>query len=179
MKMPMTWLQWSKVRSKNNTSPGTYYVVSGGGGGGGQTEPRLPPCKVCGCTAATLVCDACYSRHADSSAAAPAMPKELGDTIPINEMVTRLEKRGAELNDGAITPNGQLMLKAAFYIKRLASHIDALAEPLSLRAVRENERMACWKIAENERATVPVDKAAWLVAFDIANAIKMRSGGTR
>ncbi len=41
-------------------------------------------------------------------------------------------------------------------------------------AIRADERLACWKIAENERATAPVDKAAWLVAFDIANAIKMR-----
>lgn len=42
------------------------------------------------------------------------------------------------------------------------------------QAIREDERLACWKIAENERATASVDKAAWLVAFDIANQIKMR-----
>jgi hypothetical protein len=47
-------------------------------------------------------------------------------------------------------------------------------EPLSLQAVREDERMACWKIAEAERASAAVDKQAWLVAFDIANAIKAR-----
>jgi hypothetical protein len=97
---------------------------------------QTPPCKVCGCTVATLVCDACYSRHADSSTAAPATPKELGDTIPIDEMVTRLEKRGAELNDGEIATDGQLMLKAAFYIKRLASHVDALSHSSTLRPPR-------------------------------------------
>jgi len=47
-------------------------------------------------------------------------------------------------------------------------------EPLSLQAVREDERLACWKIAEEERHSASVDKAAWLVAFDIANQIKMR-----
>jgi hypothetical protein len=47
-------------------------------------------------------------------------------------------------------------------------------EPLSLQAVREDERMACWKIAEAERASAAVDKQAWIVAFDIANAIKAR-----
>src|SRR5882672_2431050 len=52
------------------------------------------------------------------------MPDSLGDIISIDEMTTRLERRGAELN---ISPNGQLMLKAAFYIRRLASHVDALA----------------------------------------------------
>jgi hypothetical protein len=35
-------------------------------------------------------------------------------------------------------------------------------EPLSLQAVREDERMACWKIAEAERASA------------VANAIKAR-----
>lgn len=45
---------------------------------------------------------------------------------------------------------------------------------LALQAAREDERLACWKIAEEERRTAPPDKQAWLVAFDIANAIKMR-----
>ena len=49
-----------------------------------------------------------------------------------------------------------------------------MTEPLALQAAREDERLACWKIAEEERKTAAVDKPAWLVAFDIANAIKMR-----
>lgn len=52
--------------------------------------------------------------------------------------------------------------------------IESLTETLDSKATRADERLACWKIAENERATAPVDKQAWLVAFDIANAIKMR-----
>lgn len=56
---------------------------------------------------------------APPSVALEDMPETLGDVIPVSEMVDRLERRGAELNAHAITPNGQLMLKAAFYLKAL------------------------------------------------------------
>jgi hypothetical protein len=49
---------------------------------------------------------------------------------------------------------------------------------LAVQAARADERLACWKIAEEERKTAAPDKQAWLVAFDIANAIKMRDHGT-
>lgn len=48
---------------------------------------------------------------------------------------------------------------------------------LAIQAAREDERLACWKIADKERTALKnacPEKAAWLVAFDIANAIKMR-----
>ena len=57
------------------------------------------------------------------------------------------------------------------------AHAQRAQEPLSLQAVREDERLACWKIADRERTALKnadPTKAAWLVAFDIANAIKMR-----
>lgn len=45
---------------------------------------------------------------------------------------------------------------------------------LALQAIRAEERFACWKIADEARKNDPRDKAGWLVAFDIANQIKMR-----
>lgn len=59
------------------------------------------------------------------------------------------------------------------------TQVDAGRETPALQAVRADERLACWKIADKERnalknAGPDNDKAAWLVAFDIANGIKMR-----
>ncbi|MDB5606697.1 MAG: hypothetical protein JWP25_3597 [Bradyrhizobium sp.] len=60
-------------------------------------------------------------------------------------------------------------------LRRLAA--KPADEGLALQAVRADERIACWKIAEKERDALKnadPKKAAWLVAFDIANAIKRR-----
>jgi hypothetical protein len=53
------------------------------------------------------------------------MPASYGDVIPAWEMVDRLEDRGSELNANGVTPNGQLMLRAAFYIRALSRADDA------------------------------------------------------
>ncbi len=70
--------------------------------------------------------------------------------------------------------NRELVALIDAALRAPAQSCDAGSETLALQAVRADERLACWKIAENERATAMPDKQAWLVAFDIANAIKMR-----
>ena len=68
-------------------------------------------------------------------------------------------------------------MQHAFGLLSLRVGAQRALEPLSLQAVREDERLACWKIADRERTALKnadPTKAAWLVAFDIANAIKMR-----
>lgn len=94
-----------------------------------------------------------------------------------NETLSRLLRGHVEKGDPLDVGNLAMMIHQRDEIIGSPPPVNGplpQAEPVALQATREDERLACWKIAENERATAPADKQAWLVAFDIANAIKSR-----
>jgi hypothetical protein len=68
--------------------------------------------------------------RAQATPPSPAVPAELGEAIPVSELIERLEQRGVELNAEHTTANGQLMLKAAHYLRNPSLPSEPLREAL-------------------------------------------------